>query len=167
MIPLIFGGMFIATGMYLLDDAKSKNSSAKREYRDETKRSKSKLKKSYSNAQRRDTLDKLFKIKKAKQKIADTIYSELKNTRNNYSIINTQLKESKYTLDNLFHQMSYADKPDMRRVIQQNIDIVVESRKELFQIKNNITMSLNDIKDRLKNANMATAKVQKSINHET
>ncbi len=166
MLPLILGVIGIGTGIYLLNDSKSKNRSARREYRYEVKESKSKLKRSYHNAQRKDTLDKLFKAKRAKQKIADSIYGELQNSRNHYAKINAQLKEFKYTLDNLFSQKKYADRVEMRRTIQQNINIVVETRKELFKVKDGIACNLKTLKDKLKNANIATAQIQKSINHE-
>ena len=167
MLPLVLGVIGVSTGIYIFNNSKSKNRSARREYRDEVSKSKSKIQTSFYNAQRKDTLDKLFKAKRAKQKIADAIYAELQNSRNHYAKINTQLKESKYTLDNLFHQKKDIDKSNIKRTIQQSINIVVDARKELFKVKDGISSNLKTLKEKLKNANMATAEIQKSINHET
>ncbi len=167
MLPWIIGAAVVGVGAYLLEDSKSENRSARREYNNEVAQSKSTLQSSFYNAQRKDRLDKLFKAKRAKRKIADAIYSELKNSRHHYSKVNAQLKASKYTLDTLFHQKKYADKADMKRSIQQNITIVVHTRKELFKVKDGISSNLNHLKVQLKEANMATVQIQESINHET
>ena len=164
MLPFIIGGAILATGAYLLNEAKEDNAYARRNYDREREESEAKIKNKYLKAQRKDTLDKLFKAKRAKQKIVDSIYQEIKSSRKNLKRINNQIKESKDILSNLFLQKRAITQRQEKIVIQSNINIIINAREKLFYIKDDIKNILNNLQFRLKNANRETSMVQKEIN---
>lgn len=165
MLPLIGLGIgIIAVGAYLLDDAKSENESARREYEDTADASIKKVQKAAYAAQKKDALDKLFKIKKAKRKVADSIYRQLQSSRKEIGVINSNLKRYKDTLAQLFDQKKAAVQRVQKRQIQEEINKVIVLRKELFATKDEMITQQKELQTRLKTANQETRSVQNQIN---
>jgi len=164
MLPWIAGAIVVGVGAYLLDSAESENSSARKEYKRERKRSVASVESSFEEAERKDNLDKLFKIKRAKREVADGIYNELKSYQENFSDINLQLKNSKEMLSVLFLEKKSLATQKEKRAVQENINIVLDSRKELFKIKDELHLSIKSLKARLKEANQETKDIQEQIN---
>jgi len=152
-----------AIGGYLIHDAKSKNTHARNEYEDSVDKAQKKTKRAYHNAQKKDMLDKLFKVKRAKQKIADSIYSQLKSSQKNFKDINTQLKESKDTLSTLFMQKKLVSTRDEKKTIQENINAIIEARRELFNIRDELKVDIVELRDRLNKSNKYTRDIQVEI----
>ncbi len=152
-----------AVGGYLIHEAKSKNTRARNEYEDSVDKAKKETKKAYYNAQKKDMLDKLFKIKRAKQKIADSIYNQLKSSQKNLKNINIQLKESKDTLSALFIEKKLVSTRDEKRTIQQNINVIIEARRELFDIKYELKSYIIELRHKLNKANKDTRDIQVEI----
>jgi len=164
MLPWIAGAIVVGVGAYFLDDAESSNSSARRRYDDEYDNSVARINSGYKNAQRKDALDKLFKMKRAKQSVGDAIYNELKSHQGNLATINHQIKESKEMLTALFTQKHSATAKEEKREIQNNINIIVDSRGELFNIKDGLQSDVLELKSRLREANSETRAIQDEIN---
>ena len=164
MLPWIVGAVVVGVGAYLLDDAESSNQKAKKKYKKEYKRSVARVNSRYEDAKKKDMLDKLFKMKRAKKKIADSIYSELKSHQENLATINHQIKESKEMLTALFTQKHSAPTKEDKREIQNNINIIVDSRGELFHIKDGLQSDVSELKSRLKEANSEIRAIQDEIN---
>jgi len=164
MLPWIVGAVVVGVGAYLLDNAESNNKRAINEYNDTYDKVKKDTKKAYENAQKKDMLDKLFKIKKVKRQIADNIYKELKNFQNNFKQINIQLKESKETLTSLFTKKKLTTTKKQKMDIQKNINIIINSRKEIFKIKDELKSDIDKLKLNLKKANYEVKNIQEEIN---
>jgi len=164
MLPFIVGAVVVGVGTYLLNSAESENKRARDEYDDTYDRVKRDIQKRYKDAQKKDMLDKLFKIKRAKQKIASSIYSELKNSQSSFKQISMQLKESKDTLSALFEQKKLVSTKEQKIDIQKNINIVIDSRKELFKIQDELKSDIEKLKIRLNSANQDVRDIQKEIN---
>jgi ATP-dependent Lon protease len=165
MLPLIGIGLGIfAVGAYLLDDAESDNRSARKEYNDTLDHSKRELQSSFSHAQRKDTLDKLFKMKKAKRKVANSIYAELKQANQDFSRINRTIKNSKGELGLLFAEKRATDKRRVKKEVQERINRLQAKRKEFFGIKEELIVHQKELKRRLSVANKETRMVQDEIN---
>ncbi|GEM_PF-2319730 len=164
MLPFFWGVVAVATvGAYLLDDAESENERAREEYDHTFERSKKRVSNTMFHAQRKDALDKLFKIKKLKRKIADTIYVELKRSQDEMRAINRRLKGSKKELSVMFEQKQEAAGWLKQRTVQKKIDKLKSLRKELFLVKENQAAQLKEIKVRLRSANYETRMVQEEI----
>ncbi len=164
MLPFIVGAVVVGVGTYLLNSAESENKRARDEYDDTYDRVKRDTQKRYRDAQKKDMLDKLFKVKRVKQKIASSIYSELKNSQSSFKQINMRLKESKETLSALFKQKKLATTKEEKIDIQKNINIVIDSRKELFKIQDELKSDIKKLKGRLNSANQDVRDIQKEIN---
>lgn len=167
MLPFIAIGLgIVAVGAYLLDDASSSNTRAKNEYEDTLSNAQDKVYKHYADSQRKDKLDKLFKVKKAKRKIADDFYSSWKNEQKSFRQINQEIKASKELLSNFFTQKKMTENREEKRAIQQNINLVLITRKELFHVKDTIFSNMQHLKSALDQANTETRKIQDEINYE-
>ena len=164
MLPYIIGAVVVGVGAYLLDDAKSENRSARRRYDDAYDDSYSRVDRSYRDAQKKDTLDKLFKIKRSKQEVADAIYGQLRDRRDNFAKVNGQLKSSKEVLSALFSEKKSLSTRDEKREVQNRINVVMDARKELFGIKDGLKSDIVELTSRLKDANQETRDIQSSIN---
>jgi len=165
MLRIISAGVMTAVGLYLLNEAKSDNCRARDDYDDTVHRSKKKVKKSYKKAKKRDNLDKLNKLKKAKVKVADTIYKNLKSEQDNYTQINYKLKDLKLELNSLFGTKRASSTREEKQTIQKSINIVIESRKELFAIKDTVYHSVLELKERVREANREVKMIQNQINY--
>jgi len=164
MLPFIALGVgVVAVGSYLLSDAESENSSARDDYYDTVSHSQQKIEESYQEAKKRDDLDKLYKLKKAKVKVANTIYKKLKVEQNNYTQINYELRDLKIELNSLFNKKRASSTREEKRAIQKRINIVIESRKELFAIKDTIYNSVIELKERIREANKEVKMIQNQI----
>jgi len=164
MLPWIVGAVVVGVGAYLLDDAESSNSSAKQRHKKAHKDAKKRVNHHYENAQKKDTLDKLFKMKRAKQSVADSIYNELKSHQENLATINYQIKESKEMLSTLFTQKHSASTNEEKREIQNHINLVIDSRGELFNIKDGLQLDVSEFKVKVNEANHDTRAIQDEIN---
>ena len=165
MLPFIAGAVaIVAVGSYLLDDAKSKNKRARREYDDAYEEAVEWVEHVAFHAQRKDTLDKLFKMKKAKQKVADTIYVELKKVNKDFQTINQTIKASKKALGDLFEQKRATEDRVEKRKFQEGINLIQLSRKEFFGIKDVLVVHQGELRERLKLANREVKMVQNEIN---
>jgi len=164
MLPLFLGAVAVATvGVYLLDDAESENERAREEYDHTFERSKKRVSNAMFHAQRKDALDKLFKIKKLKRKVADTVYAELKRSQEEMRAINRRLKGSQKELSVMFEQKQEAAGWLKQRTVQKKIDKLKSLRKELFLVKESQAAQLEEIKVRLRSANYETRMVQEEI----
>ena len=164
MLPWIVGAVVVGVGAYLLDDAESSNQKAKKKYKKEYKRSVARVNSRYEDAKKKDMLDKLFKMKRAKKKIANSIYSELKSHQENLATINHQIKESKEMLSAFFENKHSAQRKREKREAQSNINIIIDGRGELFNIKDGLQSDVSELKSRLKEANSETRAIQHEIN---
>ena len=161
MLPFIIAGAVVA---YLLDDASSSNKKARRDYDDTCDKAKEWLEYKEKHARRKDALDKLFKVKRAKQKVGNAIYSELKETQQAFKDINNRIKESKKILSKLFMQKRLSDSRAKKRELQEEINLIITSRKKLFSTKEILHQNIKELKERLKVANGETRMVQEQIN---
>jgi len=91
MLPFIAGAVVIGVGAYLMNEASSSHSRAVRDYDDAYDEAEEWIEHQAYHAQRKNTLDNLFKMKRAKQEIANTIYEELKQERNHLKQIDNNL----------------------------------------------------------------------------
>ena len=165
MLPLIGAvAVVVGVGAYLLDDASSSNARARRDYEDACDEADEWLEEKAQKAQRKDALDKLFKIKRAKQEVADAIYAELKQSQKDFKEINKSIKKSKELLSELFTQKKLSDSRAKRRALQEEINLVVASRRELFSTKDMLQQNIKELKERLRVANRETRMVQDEIN---
>ena len=164
MLPWIAGAIVVSVGAYLLNDAESDNRSARRDYEDEYDNSSSRVNSSSEHARKKDTLDKLFKMKRAKQEIADAIYHELKSHRENFAKVNGELQEFKEMLSALFSEKKSLSSQQEKRAVQNNINIILDSRKEIFRIKDGLKSDMAELRVRLKEANRETKSMQEQIN---
>ena len=165
MLPLLVAGAVVAVvGAYLLDDASSSNARARRDYDDACDEAEEWLEHKARHARKKDALDKLFKVKRAKQKVANAIYAELKEAQRDFKDIQKSIVESKELLSEFFTQKKLSDSRVEKRVLQEKINIVVASRKELFPIKELLHQNRRELKERLRVANNETKMVQKQIN---
>lgn len=153
----------VAVGAYMLDDASSSNKSAKKKYKKTVANSKNRVEHHYADAHKKDALDKLFKIKKAKIQIADEFYSSWKNEQKNFFEINQEIKASKILLSNFFNEKKLTEVREEKRAIQERINLLQLSRKELFKIKESIKANEQLLKLALGNANAQTRKMQNEI----
>ena len=162
MFPILIIGA-VVVGAYLLDDASSSNKRARRDYDDTYDKVQKLLEQKARYAQKKDDLDKLFKMKRAKQKVADAIYAELKNTQRAFKDVNNSIKESKKLLSKLFTKKKLSDSRAKKRALQEEINIVLSSRKELFSTKDMLQQNIKELKERLKVANRDTRMVHEEI----
>ena len=163
MLPFIIGGAIVGIGALLLDNASSSNKRARRNYNRTYDESVSTLKHSYYDAQRQDSLDKLYKVKKAKAKIAHSIYKQLQGVRDNFKSINADIKLSKDSLESLFSQKRASSSREDKRSIQETINIIQDSRKELFKIKDTLALNKKALKFKLDQANKETQNIVQEI----
>ena len=165
MLPLIgVVAVVVGVGAYLLDDARSSNARARRDYEDSCDEAEEWLEEKVQKAQREDALDKLFKIKRAKQKVADAIYSELKQSQQEFKKIKKSIKKSKKLLSELFTQKKLSNSRAKKRALQEEINLLIASRKELFSTKDMLQQNIKELKERLRVANRETRMVQDEIN---
>ena len=164
MLPWIIGAAVVGVGAYLLDDASSSNSSARSNYHDACDDAEEWVDHVAKHARKKDALDKLFKMKKAKQKVADAIYGELKKSDKDFKTINRNIKASKEAMSDLFEQKKATDNRAEKRNFQEGINTLIAARKEFFAIKDALIMHQRELKARLKVANQETRMVQDEIN---
>ena len=164
-MPLIAGVVILGVGAaYLLDDASSNNRRARRDYDDACDEAEEWVEHVAFHARRKDALDKLFKMKKAKRKVADAIYKELKKANKDFSTINRNIKASKETLGELFEQKRATEDRAEKRKFQEGINTIQAVRKEFFPIKDTLVAHQKELNVRLKVANQETRMVQDKIN---
>ncbi len=165
MLPWLIGGAIVGIGAMLLDDSQSSGRKrAKKRYKETKRDSIAQIDNRYKKAQRKDTLDKLFKVKRAKVKIADDIYTQLKSSRDRYQSINMELVNSKKELDNLFLSKKSLSTKREKQEVQNQINMIIQMRKNIFQTKDILKFQINEIDKRLKVANKDTKEIQNSIN---
>ena len=163
MLPFIIGGAVLAVGAYLLNDASEENREERRRYDDEYESYSKTIKKHQQYAQNRDYKDKLYKMKRAKAKVADNIYKEYTAQNNHFHEINQALVQIKHALDRLFAEKKATHSKEEKRNIQQQINQVIEARKELFLLKDSLKASVHQLKKELRIANAQTRKLKEEI----
>jgi flagellar biosynthesis GTPase FlhF len=164
MLRYIAGVIVLGVGAYLLDDANSSNKRARKDYYDTCNEAEEWVEHVVNHVQKKDTLDKLFKMKKTKRKVADAIYKELKKVNEEFNVINRRIKASKKLLNELFEQKRATEERAKKRAYQDEINKVQAVRKELFAIKESLYFHQKELKSHLKLANQATRMVQDEIN---
>ena len=164
MLPWIIGAAVVGIGAYLLDDASSSNTRARGDYDDACDEAEDWVEHVAFHAQKKDALDKMFKMKKAKRKVADAVYSELKKANEDFSTINRNIKASKEALGELFNQKRATEDRAEQRKFQESINVIQSSRKEFFTVKDTIVSYQKELNVRLKVANQETRMVQDEIN---
>ena len=161
---LAIGAAVLAGGAYLLDEASSSNARARRDYDDAYDEAEERLEHKARHARKKDALDKLFKVKRAKQKVADAIYTEFKDAQRDFKAIQKSIVKSKKLLSELFAQKKLSDSRAEKRALQEKINLVVASRKKLFSTKEVLHKNRRELKERLRVANHETRMVQEQIN---
>ena len=164
MLPWILGAVVVSLGAYLLDDAKSSNATARRAYDDACDDTRNWLEHKAKHAQKKDALDNLFKMKKAKRKVADSIYEQLQKSNQDFKTINYALYESKEMLSQLFTQKNETTDRNEKRNFQEQINVIQATRKEFFTIKEVIEKNKKELQARVKLANNETRMIQEEIN---
>jgi len=165
MLPLIGAvAVVVGVGAYLLDDASSSNARARRDYDDAYDEAEEWIEHQAKHARKKDALDKLFKVKRAKQRVGDAIYGELKESQQAFKDVNKSIVESKKLLSKLFTQKKLSDSRAKKRALQEDINLVVASRRELFSTKDMLQQNIKELKERLRVANRETRMVQDEIN---
>ena len=164
MLPFIVGAVVVGVGAYLLGDASSSNKRARRNYDDTCDKAEEWIEHEAYHARRKDSLDKLFKMKKAKRKVDDSVHKAFNQANKEFKQVNHTLKESKEALSELFMQKKMTDNRAEKRVFQEEINLILASRKELFRLKEHIKKNILELKERLKLANSETRQVQDEIN---
>lgn len=164
MLPWIAGAVIVGVGAYLYGEAMSDNERAKREYEDALDQAQKWAEHTARHAHKKNTLDQLFKVKKAKRKIADDIYNEYQRVQKDFKTINANLKNSKEILAELFAQKRASDNRDEKRAFQKDINLLQMARKELFTTKDIIQNHLKLLREHLRQANSETRRVQQEIN---
>ena len=163
MLPFIIGGLVVGTVAWAISEASSENNRARREYKDTYNKSVARVKKRYFTSKQIDTLDKLYKVKKAKLKIADSIYKELKGYKKEYKKINLAIKATKDTLKELSNKKKMAVDRYSKQMLEQEIYIVKSSRRELFNIRDSLKSQINEYKERLDIANQEVKYISDNI----
>jgi len=155
MLKLFVGAavLLFAGGLYMENESKEEKKRAKKKYKKAKKKAEKEVYERTYKAEQTIKKDQLYKLKALKQQVADTIYQEYKELKKQYKHINLQLKELKQTLNELFMHKRVKQTAEDKKIIQQNINISVLSRKKLFKIKEDIENKLTLLKDRLKVAN--------------
>jgi Mg2+ and Co2+ transporter CorA len=164
MLPYIAGALILGVGAYLLDDASTSNRRARRDYDDACDEAEEWVEHVAFHAQKKDSLDKLFKMKKAKRKVADAIYAELKKVNSDFNTTNQNIKASKKALSGLFDEKKATEDRIEKRKFQNEINRIQALRKEFFEMKDMIVSHQKEIKERLKLANQETRMIQEQIN---
>jgi hypothetical protein len=164
MLPFIAGAVVIGVGAYLMNEASSSHSRAVRDYDDAYDEAEEWIEHQAYHAQRKNTLDNLFKMKRAKQAIANTIYEELKQERNHLKKIDNNLYAMNRNLSLLFTQKKESLERNEKRKFQEEINLVIASRKELFSLKDELRRNINELSARLRVANRETRSIQEQIN---
>lgn len=164
MLPVIAGvvGVF-AVGAYLYNEASSSNESARRDYDDACDNAQNKLKRTMKQAQKKDALDKLVKAKKAKRKIAGTFSKELEKVKHDFKELNNTIKESKDKLSEFFTQKRLTDVQSEKQALQEEINLLQDTRKELFATKDLLEKNLKALKKSLSLVNNEITMIQKEI----
>jgi hypothetical protein len=164
MFQYIAGALILGVGAYLLDDASSSNRKARRDYHDACDEAEEWVEHVAFHAQKKDSLDKLFKMKKAKRKVADAIYAELKKVNSDFNTTNQNIKGSKKALGGLFDEKKATEDRIEKRKFQDEINMIQALRKEFFEMKDMIVSYQKELKERLKLANQETRMIQEQIN---
>ena len=163
MLPIIAGIVTVTVGSYLLNETSSSNSSARKKYKSKVKQSKEEIKKKHKQAQKKANLDSLHSLKRAKIKIADSIYLELKNTRKNLHKLNLDIWKTKKLLNELFSQKRDSHIYKIKLTIQQDINTIVQTRKELFNTRNLFIQNVKNLEKKLKCANIEVKNISNEI----
>jgi hypothetical protein len=164
MLPLIAGAMILGVGTYLLDKASSDNVRAREKYDNIYDEQEAWIKHKIKHAKKKDALDKSFKMKKAKKKVADSIYTERKRVNSDMAHIHGDLRGFKEQLDTLFKYKKHTNVRSEKQRFQKEINLVLLARKEIFAIKDSILVQQKELSERLKVANNETRMVQDEIN---
>ena len=154
----------VAVGAYMLSDSEDDYSSSSRRYNREVEKSQTQIDQELQNAKKKDKLDKLFKVKKAKQKIVNAINQELKDSRDRYHKLNKDIKSTKDRLETLFQNKKESSSRLDKIDIQNEINIIISSRKELFKLRDIIKSEVDKLKIKLDEANKNRKLIQKEIN---
>ncbi len=148
---------------YLYNETKSDYSSSVNNYYNEVNRQEKEIKRKAKNTKRRYELDKLYKVKKSKEKIANGIYSQIKSAKRELQEININLKRLKDNINSLFFEKRVAQTREEKIIIQEQINIVVESRKKLFDLRDETKEHISTIYTELKEVNQEIAEIKRNI----
>ncbi len=156
MYQFVIGGLLLTMGGYLLNEAKKENCRAKRQYKKTYDRESERVRTYYESAKQKDNNDKHKKMFKLKKKIRHEIYLSLKKEKENLKIVNSNLFKAKQRIEQLFKTKHAVPSREEKRLLQQDIEIVLAVRKELFSYRDTIKNNLKILNDRY-------AKVQREI----
>jgi len=145
MLPWIVGAVVVGVGKYLLDEAKSNNSSAKQIHKREYDDSVTKIEESYEQAKRRDQIDKLNRAKKAKEVILKSLYRQLRDEERGLLLIEQNIKNSRYMMSN------------------ESADFVALSEKELILVKDGIEEGIEKLEVAIEREESEIREIEHSI----
>ena len=163
MLPWIIGGAILAVGTYMLNEASQENKRERNKYNDEYNSYKKEIEKRYSSSKNRDHIDKLYKMKRAKSKVADIIYREYESQNSHFGEINRAICEINLSLDVLFLQKRASYMKEEKQSIQIQINQILVSKKEIFHLKDSLKASVHQLREALKVANNDTRMLKVEI----
>jgi len=150
MLPFIAAGVaIVAVGSYLLNDAEEERTIARKKYNSTKKKSKAKVENYYNRAYDIDQNDKRNKAIQAKIKIKKQIGKELKFAKSNLYEMNLKLKGLKDALSDMFEDKRHAPTREEKRAIQEEINVVMATRKEIFSLRDSFKQEVNELYARI------------------
>jgi homoserine dehydrogenase len=166
MLPVIIGVGVIGYGLYkLLDSSKSEVKKAHKRYNNTYNYYNNEIKKSEEFAENKKELHILKKARKLSIEQANIIYNQLQEERGRYKKINNLIRESQIALNQAFEEKKSANRYSIRKEKQENIEMIITLRKELFSHRDEIKSALNTIQTQLKMANQKTSSLKEKINN--
>lgn len=164
MFPIIAAVVgVVAVGAYLLNEEESKNTSAKNNYKKAVSDAEEKVTSHYAEAQSKERLDQLVKVREAKVKIADEISVNLKEVEQNFEQINAKLKETQKRLKRLEEENQVSHSAQAKRDIQKRINLVRSTSKELLSIKETLDTRMEVLREELVEVKAEVTQIQNEI----
>jgi len=163
MLPIIAGVIGVGVLTYLYNEAKSDYSNAVDDYYNEVDRQEEEIKERAKKAKKRYELDILYKLKKSKIEISNSIYSQIQSAKRDLKEININLKKLKDDLDVLFFKKRIAVTREKKIIIQEQINSVIEVRQESFKLRDETKEHISKLYAELKEVNREIAEIKESI----
>lgn len=165
MLPYILAGAAaLALGKILADSASRENSRARKRYEVEYNTQSRRLNNYAKHARKKYKLDTLFKMKKAKIMVADTLYDEYKNTKKQLKELNKNIFYIKNSVEQLFKKKHATTSREEKKAIQNEINELLTVKKDFFRVRDNIKLNVDSIQEKLRLANSETRMIQEKIN---
>ncbi|MCF6207679.1 MAG: hypothetical protein L3J47_12460 [Sulfurovum sp.] len=160
MLPFIVAGVAIVAGAaYVLSEAEADAKRAQKRYNRTRRESEESIRKRYEEAQRRHEEDQRTKMRRAKAKVADSIYAEIKSQKEQRRSMSATLKEYEKRLRVLHEQKRQAGMKERWQIAKQ-IKEIEQSIKRLQVQKEALQASIDTLYEKLKDANAQVASLK-------